>query len=255
MKNLIYILFILVYPMAAQVGIGTVNPQKELHIAGENGTIRIDQFNSTNSPLYNDGVNLAPVYVDGKGSFTLGNGSSSSGNAPFDFLIEDTNFIDDDPYNVSYDTGIVVNSGVGSAFAEGIIDTEVITLTQTSIVEVKFGVTILVEGSDLSLGPPYTDLAYNQAIVLGLYFCVDQDGVPGLSPAEAAEKYALNGQYYMTIYGGIQGYIYLNSDGYLSLPEGSHTVYFFGTVEDNTANYTSVGFGGYKDYLKIRIYN
>jgi len=47
----------------------------------------------------------------------------------------------------------------------------------------------------------------------------------------------------------------MNGQGYLTLTAGTHEIYFYGAVTDNAASYTSVGFGGATDYLKIRVYN
>ena len=51
----------------AQVGIGTTQPQQDLHIAGDTSTIRIESLNATNIP-FNNGIDLAPVSIDGFGN-------------------------------------------------------------------------------------------------------------------------------------------------------------------------------------------
>lgn len=61
----------------AQVGIGTTNPQQELHIAGANSTIRIEGLNAVNN-INNDGVNAAPVMVNANGDLILGEVTPSS---------------------------------------------------------------------------------------------------------------------------------------------------------------------------------
>ena len=255
MKYLYIIIFVFISNIAySQVGIGTVSPLQELHIAGDGTTIRIDSNNSTNNTLYNNGIDLAPVFVDGKGDLTLDDGSGSTGVTPFDFLIEDHNFIPDNPHGLTVDTGTVVNNGLGISLVENEISNVMITVPQDALIEVKFGVTVIIEGSDLSLGPPYTDITYDNSIKIGLYFVMDIDN-DGLSPAELSKKYGLHGQFYETQYGGIQGYSYMNSDAYLMVPGGTHTIHFYGVIGDNSAHYTSAGFGGNKDYLKIRIYN
>ena len=55
----------------SQVGIGTNEPQKDLHIAGQYSTIRIEKLNSVNSPQYNDGIKPAPAFVDGNGNLSI----------------------------------------------------------------------------------------------------------------------------------------------------------------------------------------
>ncbi len=238
----------------AQVGICTTSPQEELHITGTSSTIRFDKFNSVNSPSENDGINLAPVFVDGNGTFVLGDGSGNSG-LPLNFLIEDTNFIPDDPYNIGENTGRVVNNNdLRETLVEGQIMTIVFTVPQEALIEVKYGITMMVKGSDLSAGPPFADVTYDQSISIGVFFCIDIDN-NGLDPFERSVTYGYNGQYYETQFGGISGYSYINSQGYLTLPAGTHSIYFFGVVADHASSYTSVGYGGDMDYLKIRVYN
>ena len=91
MKNkYLYLLFC--YSIGfSQVGIGTTNPQEELHVTGNTSTIRIEGLNITNNPL-NDGVKNARVYVSGNGNLTLAPpnyvaGGSGNGNLPINFLI------------------------------------------------------------------------------------------------------------------------------------------------------------------------
>ncbi len=251
--QLLYLLFFTAW-CSAQVGIGTTNPQQSLHIAGADSTIRFDTFNTTNSPLDNNGVDLAPVFVHGKGDLVIGNGSGGNGNVPLNFLIVDTNFIPDDPYGVGYNTGKVVNNGIGENHVEEFYRTKTFVLPQSAMIEVKFGVTMMIQGSDISLGPPFSDVTYDASIKIGTFFCIDVDN-DGLDASERAKIYGINGQYYETQYGGITGYSYLNCQGYLELPAGTHRIYFFGVITDDNANYTSVGYGGAMDYLKIRIYN
>jgi len=47
----------------------------------------------------------------------------------------------------------------------------------------------------------------------------------------------------------------MNSQGYANIPAGNHSLVFFGEIIDGTAKFTSAGFGGDLDYLKIRLYN
>lgn len=63
MKSILQLLMLLfVSVSSAQVGIGTTNPQRDLHIAGEDSTIRIESLNNVNQPVLNAGRKLAPVY-------------------------------------------------------------------------------------------------------------------------------------------------------------------------------------------------
>jgi len=237
----------------AQVGIGTTNPQQDLHIAGSDATIRFETLDATHS-AGNNGVDLAPAFVQGKGDIVINNSLGGAGISPLNFLIENTNFIPDDPYNVGYNTGKVVNNPVGQSEVESYYRTITFTAPYSVMIEVKFGVTLMVQGADVSTGPPFTDLAYDQAITVGTFFCVDIDD-DGLDATERSKEYGYNGMYYVSGSGGLTGYAYLNGQAYLVVPAGDHRIYFFGSVSDSTLNYTSAGFGGAKDYLKIRVYN
>ena len=236
----------------AQIGIGTVNPQEDLHVFGATATVRIEKLNSTNSPLYNDGVNLAPVYVDGNGDLVLGNGTGSSGQLPLNFLIDITNFIPDSP-GVYSGTGTVINNDTSESTDSGQLTSVAITVPQDAMAEVKYGVSMLISGTDINTGT-LSYITYEEAIMVETYFVVDLDS-DGLSATELAKVYGRKGQYYETNYGGSIGYPYMNGQAYLTLPAGNHTLYFYGQVNDQTTSYTSVGFGGATDYLKIRIYN
>ncbi|MDX1463361.1 MAG: hypothetical protein R3359_09905 [Marinirhabdus sp.] len=55
----------------AQVGINTSSPQEQFHIAGENGTLRVESLNATNNLNNGGGSGTYPLYVDENGDFTL----------------------------------------------------------------------------------------------------------------------------------------------------------------------------------------
>lgn len=105
MKSILQLLMLLfVSVSSAQVGIGTTNPQRDLHIAGEDSTIRIESLNNVNQPVLNAGRKLAPVYVTGDGDLTLApsgyvDGVTLPGTLePLNFLINIPNFVPNGPY-------------------------------------------------------------------------------------------------------------------------------------------------------------
>ena len=63
--------------MYGQVGIGTTNPQQQLHVAGVNSTIRVEGLSAANN-IGNDGVHDAPVLVNANGDLILGEVTPSS---------------------------------------------------------------------------------------------------------------------------------------------------------------------------------
>lgn len=256
MKKITFLFSILLATLGySQVGIGTTNPLEDLHIADPSGTIRIESLNSTNNAL-NDGVDPSPVFVDEDGNLTLGDQANVGGNRPLNFLIDVGDFIEDDPYAPTITgTGSVVNSPLASATATDTIATVALIVPQDAIVEVKYGVTLMITGNDLKLGCPCFYHTFDEAITMSTYFRVDLNNNGMIDGTEANTTYGLKGQYYETNTGGSIGYPYMNGQAYMELPAGTYTLFFYGEIRDSTASYTSVGFGGAQDYLKIRVYN
>ncbi len=244
---------------SAQVGIGTTNPQKELHVAGANSTIRIVKLNSFYNPD-NDGLKPAKVFVDGRGDLAIGDGSGSGNVESLNFLIVNNNFIIDNPNNWNTqdeinNTGVVINNDTIQSTVEGELVSVTFAVPNQSLVEVKYGITLYCKGENMKAhAPPYVDITPGEAINMVTYFRIDING-DGWDGDEWNKTYGEKGQYHETQAGGISGFPYMNGQGYFSLPEGTHKIYFYGVVNDHEASYTSVGFGGLQDYLKIRIYN
>ncbi|MGX7667764.1 hypothetical protein [Flavobacterium pedocola] len=260
MKKIYYILFLLTAPLYAQVGnvgIGTANPQKDLHVAGTTSTIRIEKLNSVNSAALNDGIKLSPVFVDKDGELTLYPPNYLSGGGvpgsvvPLNFLINVGNFIPDgpSPYN-----GTVLNNDLTTTTASMQLITVPFTSPQNALIEVKYGVTIVISDVDMIATPLGSPLDDRSARTYELYFCIDINN-DGLSPAELAKQYGNKGQAVASSVQGIMGYPYMNAHGYANIPAGNHSLKFFAKTTDGTNKYTSVGFGGDLDYLKIRLYN
>jgi len=248
-----YLIFIWSIAASAQVGIGTVSPQQSLHVAGEYSTIRIESLNSTNSVL-NDGTKLVPAYVDGDGDISL-YGSGNSGTSPINFLYSDPNFIPDNPYGhgVGYETGVVINNDSSTSVVESPLESVTFSSPRDALLEIRYGVTTFVAGSDLTLDPlTWLEPTEGEAIQVKIYFYVDFHS-DGLGP-ELTRIYGLNGVYFESLQGGLPGYPYINGQGYMEIPQGDHTLHFVGSVKDYMPRYTSVGFGGDKDYLKIRVF-
>ncbi|RXR21074.1 hypothetical protein EQG63_03805 [Flavobacterium amnicola] len=255
MKKILYISFLIfTCGVFSQVGIGTANPQKELHVAGTTSTIRIEKLDAVNSPTLNDGVKLAPVYVTENGDLTLTPpnyttaGPPAVPGAPLNFLITLQNFIPDGALGY----GVVLNNGLGVTNASGLIQTVPFTAPQSALIEVKYGVTVLLSDVDINVGPSaFADISARNFKV---YFHIDLNN-DGLDAAELSKKYGVKGQSYASFNQGIIGYPYMNSHGYANIPAGNHSLKFFAETNDGTNLYTSAGFGGAQDFLKIRIFN
>lgn len=256
MKKINYLLLLLSASIYAQVGIGTTNPQKDLHVAGSTSTIRIEKLNSVNSPSLNNGVNLSPVYVDKDGELTLNPSNYTSGSsvpgsvAPLNFLLNIGNFIPDGPaFN-----GVVLNNDITTTNASMQLITVPFNAPQSALIEVKYGITVVVSDKDLTTTPAGSPLDDKSARTFEVYFCIDLNS-NGLDTAELSKQYGNKGQAIASLTQGIMGYPYMNAHGYANIPSGNHSLVFFAKTTDGTGKYTSVGFGGDLDYLKIRLYN
>lgn len=248
-----YILLLSINLTLAQVGIGTVNPQQDLHIAGPTSTIRIESLNTTNEPVLNDGVKLAPAYVTADGDITLtpsGFNTNGQGNSePLNFLIDVPNFVPNGPYG---DGTVVQNDATVTSATEQIVSTQFST-PQNALFEVRYVMTI--DLSDQVLPAPAASTFEDvSARAIRCYFYVDIND-DGLDATELSKVYGFHGEAYASFRQGSVGYAFIHGVGYGSIPAGTHSLKFFGETIDGTNKLTYVGFGGSSDYLKIRIYN
>lgn len=128
-KKLLYaicVLLCLSYTMYGQVGIGTSNPQKELHIAGSNSTVRIDDLNSTNK-TNNYGTRPAAVHANTNGDLILPSVPTSS-----QILFDGKNMIT---------TGVnVITGSLGEYVDTQTYQTSSFTLERTALVLVQYSI-------------------------------------------------------------------------------------------------------------------
>ncbi|MGB1268672.1 MAG: hypothetical protein ACPG45_02960 [Flavobacteriaceae bacterium] len=254
MKNIIYYTIVLCFNISlAQVGIGTTDPQQELHVAGSTSTIRIESLNTVNEPVLNTGLKLAPAYVTPDGDITLtppGYNTNGPGNSePLNFLINIPNFVPNGPYG---DGTVVANDATITSSTEQIVSVP-FSSPQNALIEVRYVMTI--DLSDEFLPQPsastFNDIS---ARTVRCYFYIDYNS-DGLDAAELSKVYGLHGEAYTSFSQGSVGYAFIHGVGYGSIPAGNHSLVFFGETADGTNKQTYVGFGGSSDYLKIRIYN
>jgi hypothetical protein len=254
MKKLIYFTIILFFNISfAQVGIGTTNPQQDLHVAGTTSTIRIESQNSVNEPILNDGTELAPVFATPDGDLTIyppGYGGGPVGNIePLNFLISFENFIPNGPYG----DGTVVQNDDTVIFAQEEIVRVPFTSPQTALIEVRYVMTI--DLSDEFLPAPAASTFQDiSARTIHTYFYIDLNN-DGLDATELSKVYGLHGEAYASYSQGSVGYAFIHGVGYGGIPAGNHSLVFFGETNDGLNINTFIGFGGSSDNLKIRIYN
>jgi hypothetical protein len=254
-KNINYIIALFFSNfLIAQVGIGTNNPQKELHVAGTNSTIRIESLNSTNEPVLNDGVKLAPAFVNANGDITLEpNGWNSGGgpgtNEPLNFLISIPNFVPNGPFG----DGTVVANNNTVTFATAQIVSVPFTSPQDALIEVRYSMTIDLSDELLPAAAASTFSDISARSVRCFYY-VDLNN-DGLDATELSKVYGLHGEAYTSAAQGSVGYAFIHGVGYGTIPQGTHALVFIGETNDGTNLNTYVGFGGSSDSLKIRLYN
>ena len=253
-KVTIYIAVLFCNFLFSQVGIGTTTPQQDLHIAGTTSTIRIQSLNATNKPLLNVPPRLAPVYVKANGDLTLDPpnytvGESVGVNEPLNFLISVPNFVPNGPYG---DGTVVANDATITNAVTQIVSVP-FTCPQNALIEVRYAMTI--DLSDQLLPAPaastFSDIS---ARTVRCYYYIDLNN-DGLDATELSKKYGLHGEAYTSFSQGSVGYAFIHGVGYGNIPEGNHSLVFFGETTDGNSRLTYVGFGGSSDYLKIRIYN
>lgn len=237
----------------AQVGIGTSTPLSDLHIAGNTSTIRIESLSAANTPEYNDGIKPARNFVTAYGDVTIdpstNNGVGPNGTiSPIKFLLSELNFIP----NGATNRGTITNNDTGVTNTTSLITTVPFTSPRNSLIEVKYSISALLSSTDLNTAiTQFNDVS---ARTFKIYFCVDIDN-NGLSAAELSRKFGLNGQCYSSGDQGILGYSFTNGHGYTTIPPGTHSLHFFAEVIDGLNKFTSIGFGGVEDFLRIRVYN
>ena len=193
-----------------RLGIRTNNPQNAIHIGGVSTGIRLDAFNNANN-TDNNGVDVAPIYVDSNGDLTLA-GPLVLNNMPEDNL---TTFVT---------TSTPVDAIGGGPLASATLYTTSITLTQDALVEVVYQLGVNIEDY---LGGTITDGAPRQ---YGTALFIDSNLV-----GYTSEAYS-NSQTSGTI---CNGTFFLNGNGYAQLT---------GVAAGTTYNVSVIGFVYGADY-------
>jgi hypothetical protein len=210
---------------AGAIGINNNNPQEQLHIGGTTGTIRIDALNTVNN-TNNNGTDLSPVAADADGNLVLADN-------PFlnNIIVDAT---DDDTF---LSTPIFIEDTNGD-FVSGVLHTETIVLTQTTLVEVIFwtGVSI----SEFNETP--SDDRKPRLFGASVYHVGTGDEI-----VYSASSYT-NGIDHFNEGGTVtNGYFTVNGSGYIELGAGSHSFQLLGYAsggQDGEGVYAEYGNGG-----------
>ena len=203
----------------AQVGIGTTNPQQELHIAGTDPatkTIRIEALNSTNSPL-NDGVLLAPLAINADGDIVI----SDSGDALTSNMSATAGTFLTTPVSITTVEG--EGTDPFKTYNSGSLFSSTFDLTEETLIELntEVAITILDENGD-----PITD-NLSRMYGMGIYVNGNRTGYD--SDTFTCGETNLTGLGNTTSTYNV-GYFTLSASGYITLPAGTHTIDVVGFV-------------------------
>ncbi|HET8885089.1 MAG TPA: hypothetical protein VFM70_01920 [Salinimicrobium sp.] len=228
MKYILLFCF-LTFSVSAQVGIGTENPENDLHVAGENSTIRIEGLNTANNPV-NEGAK-ARVFIESDGDFTLQNSADNTNSLHFIVQSSDnlaTHQVFEHIGDLESETYLIYEQELNSE--------------SHSYVELKYNFSYAVY-KDFVNTLSFTRITDGQSRVIKTYFTVDDDPI----------QYGQISQIYYNkhTFGGT-GFFFNNGHGYVLLSQGNHVIKFY--VEILSAADTVVVVGGAQDSLKIRLY-
>lgn len=215
-----------------QVGIGTTNPDATLHIAGEQSTVRIEALNEVNNPL-NDGIKLAPTYVQKNGEITL---------KPSEVISESIHIID---ASSAFSVPVVAENNNSSSTITNVYNYQ-ITLPSESFIEVKYSLSYNIFESYDSVSETGVRIFDGQSRQIKTYFTIDS----------GVDKYGqISQNYYNISTGGGPGTFYNNGFAYISLAPGTYTLNFYVDLAGHVDNTTAVLLGGSESLLRIRFYN
>ena len=233
------------------VGINEISPEQVLHLGSQTGTVRVDGFNGTNNTYNGNEVGQTyPLYVDSNGDLTLDISAfeNSDGN---------------DAWTTAGINGIVtIVSSVpndGYEFVE-ILDIP-ITITRPVIIELKYSLSM-----EVFQDPALNIIRDPYARQITNFFTLnDATLTPAVRRYGQSSKCYFNKNNYVgspptvptvgTIPNAATGFIYNSGTTYISLPAGTHTLRFYGTVSSGfNDQLTHVRFAGGPDAIFVRIY-
>lgn len=230
-------MFLGFYAASAQVGIGTTNPEADLHVTGPTSTIRIEGLSAANDPLNANPPNTDPnaadpkvrAFVEFDGDLTLQNSADNSNTLYF--LIDNS-----DELTTPTEFNFTSLNDTQEIYSQ------TITVESDSYVEIKYNLSYRVYAEYLA-GGTSTAIMDEKSYVIKTYFTVDAD--PG--------QYGQIAQTYFNAHeNGARGYFFNNGNGYVFLPQGEHTIHFHTKVTGPAP--VDLLIGGNQDSLKIRLY-
>lgn len=234
-KNIFFTLlyFLSVSALYSQVGIGTTNPQQELHIAGNSSTIRVEGLNNTNNTNNLGASQTYPIHVNQNGDLLVP--PSPSGVVS---LINNQN-----PMGSTINVQTTTNGG--GNYQE--LYHRAFTLTKPALVFVNYSISYDVQNF------ANTDIVTDgRAKMIQTYVRLGNGTTAG-----AGFSYGQVGQSYTNSTAATAtGYLYNSGTGMVYLTAGTYSFHVFGAVwggDRSSAAQYSVNFGGSgnTDYINI----
>ena len=180
MKNTILNIFLFTTIIAsAQVGIKTVTPLEELHVAGATSTIRVEGLNFANNPLNLGNKENTRVYVDTEGDLVLGTGSTD-----IEVLFNPDNYLEDPLDTGGPNMNVINQTGSGSGYSQGGWPRQTgpglstFTLTRNAIVEINYSLSYEIYKSGIGIDD-------NHARTVQFYVYLRENGPNNQNPGDA----------------------------------------------------------------------
>ena len=218
------------------VGIGTTNPQQQLHLAGATGTLRVDGLNSTNNP-YNGGAGKTyPLYVNSNGDLTLQLATFQNSDGS-DALTSSTPLIT---------TNLTMLAGVGSSTQNIVILPYTITVNRPAVLEIKYNISFNVYST-----AALTKIKDIYARRISTFYTVDG----GTRRYGQSSKCYYNNNQDIVLANAAEGTMYNSSTTYIPLTAGTHTIRFYGELNTgDVKKNTHVVFAPDNDSVFMRLY-
>jgi len=226
-------------------GINELTPEQKLHLGSQTGTIRVDGLSGANNG-YNGGEAgmTYPVYVDANGDLTLEISATQNSDGY-------------DPWTTTGINGTVTIPAGGPN--DGYETVEILdiplTLTRPVIVELKYSLSM-----EVFADPAFNVIKDAYARQITNFFTLND---PTLT--STVRRYGQSSKCYFNNNDAVTnpaaapdaatGFIYNSGTTYISLPVGTHTLRFYGTVSSGFSDQnTHIKFAGGPDAIFVRIY-
>jgi len=201
-----------VISLSAQIGVGTITPQQELHVAGPTSTIRVDGLNDTNNAANLGGAALYNLAVDANGDIRVGDVvPTTSGN-----LLSST----------IAGPNITVFSGPQGQYAERLLTTRTFTVVDRSLVIINRENNITTVTRRFNTAP----VDDGRAKMIYTFYRIIGPGFP--SPGAGDLDRGIKSNSYTNYQSDLEqseDIIHTNSDS-LILDPGTYTLEFYGAV-------------------------